>query len=95
MSASETAVMSSIMLATNCSPAQAEAALAALIETGWQAPPERFEAPPPGAAVGVFSPGSLLTAQTDGACSGATPAPAGGLWSTVKLASSCQSIPVG
>jgi ribonuclease HI len=80
MSANETAAISSIMLTTSCTPVQAQAAVAALIEAGWQAPPEQLEAPLSGTAVGVFSPGIVLKAHTDGACSG-NPGPGG--WAVV------------
>jgi hypothetical protein len=80
MSANETAAMSSIMLATNCSPAEAEAALAALIEAGWEGPSEQLEALPLRTADNAFRAGSVLMAHTDGACSG-NPGPGG--WAVV------------
>jgi ribonuclease HI len=80
MSANETAAKSALMLATDCTPAQAEAALAALIEAGWQGPSEHLEAPPSRTADGVFTAGRVLKAHTDGACSG-NPGPGG--WAVV------------
>ena len=75
MSANETA-MSSIMGTTGCTAAQAEAALAELVELGWMSPPELPKAIPALPGVAVPSAGGVLTAHTDGACSG-NPGPGG------------------
>jgi ribonuclease HI len=80
MSANETAAMSSIMLTTNCTFAEAEAALAALIEAGWQGPSGQLETALPGTADNLCGAGGVLMAHTDGACSG-NPGPGG--WAVV------------
>jgi ribonuclease HI len=79
MSTNET-TMSSIMTATGCTAVQAEAAIATLVEMGWTSPqqlPETSTELPD-----VISPGAggVLTAHTDGACSG-NPGPGG--WAVV------------
>jgi hypothetical protein len=80
MSANKTATMSFFMIDTNCSPAQAEAALAALIEAGWQCPLDQLEAPLLRTAANIFSARTVLVAHTDGACTG-NPRPGG--WAVV------------
>ncbi len=77
-----------IVAHTGCTAAQAEAALSALVEAGWQAPAGAVAAASPTATsddiaptdVVALDPNAPLTAHTDGACSG-NPGPGG--WAVV------------
>jgi hypothetical protein len=68
LSSPDTAEMSSVMLTSNCTPAQSEGVLVALIEELWQAPLEQLQAPSPGTPDGVLSAEAVQTAQTGCAC---------------------------
>jgi ribonuclease HI len=68
------------MLSAGCTAAQAEAAIAALAEAGWTSPSQLPETTPAHAVAAVPSAGGVLTAHTDGACSG-NPGPGG--WAVV------------
>jgi hypothetical protein len=75
MSPQET-TMSLIMTATGCIAVQAEAAIATLVEMGWRSPRLPEATPARAAAVSAPTAGGVLTAHTDGACSG-NPGPGG------------------
>lgn len=93
-----------IIDATGCTPAQAQACLDALSALGWSPstampPPEAVPESPQvaalGAALASVPDGGVLTAHTDGACSG-NPGPGG--WSVVfsvggaVIAEACGSV---
>jgi ribonuclease HI len=79
MSANETAI-SSIMGSTGCAATQAEAAIAELVDLGWTPPQLPESTPARATATAISSAGGVLTAHTDGACSG-NPGPGG--WAVV------------
>jgi hypothetical protein len=64
LSSYHTTAMSSIMLTSNCTPAQSEGVLVALIEEHWQAPLEQLQARSSGAPDGVLSAETAQTAHT-------------------------------
>jgi ribonuclease HI len=71
---------------TGCTPDQTQAVISALIENGWSPPAETSQQTPPAAdcvapsALHDLPAGTILSAHTDGACSG-NPGPGG--WSVV------------
>ena len=65
---SETAGMSSVMLSSNCTPAQSEGVLVALIDEPWQAPLEQLQAPSPSTPDGTLGAETVQTAHTGCAC---------------------------
>ena len=67
-SSSDTADMSSTMLTSNCTPAQSEGALVALIEEHLQAPLEQPRAASSGTPNGILSAETVQTAHTGCAC---------------------------
>jgi ribonuclease HI len=78
---SQTPAISTVMLSRSCCTAvQAEAAIATLVEMGWTSPRQLPETTTEHPDVIVASAGGVLTAHTDGACSG-NPGPGG--WAVV------------